>query len=86
MLRNIRRAKQVWGKLGKLLRRKGADPITSAKFYRAVVQSVLLFGAKTCVLSAAMLNNLLCAPQTRGGDEKGEGTTTYVVSFPRILQ
>ena len=25
-------------------------------------------------------------PQTRGVDEKGEGITTYVVSFPRILQ
>ena len=28
----------------------------------------------------------ICAPQTRGVDEKGEGPTTYVVSFPRILQ
>ena len=28
----------------------------------------------------------LCVPQTRGVDEEGEGPTTYVVSFPRILQ
>ena len=41
-----------------MLRREGADPILSAKFYRAVVQAVLLFGADTSVLSAAMLKNL----------------------------
>ena len=58
MLRNIRRARQVWGDLGKLMRREGADPIISSKFYRSVVQVVLLLGAKTWVLSAAMLNNL----------------------------
>ena len=36
------------------MRREGADPITSVVFYRAVVQTVLLSGAKTWVLSAAM--------------------------------
>ena len=46
VLRNIRRARQVWGSLGKLLRREGVDPIILAKFYRALVQSVLLFGEK----------------------------------------
>ena len=30
------------GQLGKLLRQEGEDTITSAKFYRAVVQAVLL--------------------------------------------
>ena len=42
--RNIRRARQVWGHLGTFLIRKGTDPIVSAKFYRALVQAVLLFG------------------------------------------
>ena len=58
VLWNIRREIQVWGRLGKLLRREGADPIVSAKFYRAVVQAVLLFGAETWVLTAAMLQKL----------------------------
>ena len=60
VLCNIRRSRQVWGWLGKLLRREsaGADPITSETFYWAVVQLVLLFGAETWVLSASMLNNL----------------------------
>ena len=28
----------------------------------------------------------ICVPQTRGVNEKGEGPTIYVVSFPRLLQ
>ena len=51
---NIRRARQVWGRLGKLLRREGAYPILLSKLYRAVVQAVLLFGAETWVLLTEM--------------------------------
>ena len=53
--RKIWRARQVWGRLEKLLRREGADSIISEKFYRAVVQVVLLFGLETWALTAAML-------------------------------
>ena len=28
----------------------------------------------------------ICVPQTRGVDEVGGGPTTYVVSFPKVLQ
>ena len=45
VLHKISKARQVWGRLGKLLWREGADPTVSEKFYRAVVQAVLLFGA-----------------------------------------
>ena len=55
VLHNIRRARQVLGHLSKVMRREGVDTIISAKFYRAVVQAVLIFGAKTWVLLAAML-------------------------------
>ena len=55
-MRNILRSRQVWGQLGKLLRQEGADLIILAKFYWAVVQAVLLFGAKKWVLLADMLN------------------------------
>ena len=34
------------------------DPIISVKFYRAVVQAVLLFGAETWVLSTEMLTKI----------------------------
>ena len=37
------------------MRREGADPIVSAKFYHAVVQTVLLFGLEIWILTAAML-------------------------------
>ena len=42
--KNVDKACQVWSQLGKLLRREGAELQVSAMFYRAVVQSVLLFG------------------------------------------
>ena len=41
-----------------MLRQEGADPTIPENFYRAVVQAVLLFGAKTWVLLAAMLQNI----------------------------
>ena len=58
VLRNIRRARQFWGRIWNLMRREGADLIILAKFYRAVVYTVILFGGKTWVLSAAMINKL----------------------------
>ena len=33
-----------------------------------------------------MLIHVICVPQTRVFDEVGGGSTTYVVSFPRVLQ
>ena len=41
-----------------MLRREGADPIIPDNLYRAVVQAVLLFGAETWVMLAAMINKL----------------------------
>ena len=45
--RNIGKARYVWGILGVILRRKGVNHITSALFYRVVVQAALFFGAET---------------------------------------
>ena len=58
VLHNIWKARQVWGRIGKFLRREGADPKFLANFYHAVVQAVLLFGADTWVLSAPMVQRL----------------------------
>ena len=44
--------------MGELLRRERADPIVAAKFYRAVVQAVLLLGAETWVMTATMLQKM----------------------------
>ena len=48
------RARSVWGRLGALLRREGADPKVSESFYRAVVQAIILYGSETWVLLASM--------------------------------
>ena len=54
--RNVWRERQVWSRFGNFLRREGADPIVSEKFYCAVVQAVLLFESETWVLTAAILH------------------------------
>ena len=58
VLRKTRKARQVWGWLGKLLWKEGAELAVSEIFYRAVVQAVLLFGVETWVLSAPMMQIL----------------------------
>ena len=50
--------RKVWGRLGKFLRREGADPIISEKFYHTLVQAVILFGYETWVLTAEIMQNL----------------------------
>ena len=47
-----------YGFTWKLLHREGVDPAVSEKFYRVLVQAVLLFGADTWVLLAPMVQRL----------------------------
>ena len=56
--RNIVIEIQVWGSLGKFLRSEGSDLIVAEKFYRPVVQAMLLFGLETWDLTAAMLQKI----------------------------
>ena len=58
VLGNIGKARRVWNRLWKLLRREGAEPRVSAMFYQPVVQTVILFGVDTWVLSEAMARKL----------------------------
>ena len=44
----------MWGRLRKILRREGAEPTVSEKFYHVVVHAVLLFRAETWVLRETM--------------------------------
>ena len=48
----------MWGRLRKILWREGADPTASEKFYRAVVQAVLLFATETWALTKKMIQRL----------------------------
>ena len=50
--RNIMRVRLVWGGLGTLLQQEGEEPRVSEMFYRILVQTILLYGSETWVLSA----------------------------------
>ena len=52
------KACRTWAQVGQVLRRENAPPRVSAKFYKAIVQSVLLYGSETWVLSPAALARL----------------------------
>jgi len=51
---NLRRARYKWYKLSKLLTREGAIPQIFGMFYKAVVQTVLLFGCESWTMTDAM--------------------------------
>ena len=55
---NLRKARQSWGRLARVLSREGADPRVLRTFYIAVTQAVLLFGSETWVLTERMENAL----------------------------
>jgi hypothetical protein len=55
---NIRKARIKWGQVGKILTSQGAYPMIMAMFYKAIVQSVLLYGAESWVLTQEMERKL----------------------------
>ena len=46
---NIKKARQSWRRLARILGWEGAYPKVSRTFYIAVIQAVLLFGSETWV-------------------------------------
>ena len=48
---NIRNARQKWNSLASILKREGANSICMARFYLAVVQAVLLYGADSWTIT-----------------------------------
>lgn len=55
---NILKAKRCWAMISRVLSREGADPRISAMFYKATVQTVLLYGAETWVITQDILQVL----------------------------
>ena len=51
LCRNLKRAQQRWGMVARVLEKTGASKKTRGTFYKAVVQSVLLYGSETWVRS-----------------------------------
>jgi hypothetical protein len=54
----IRKAWGTWARVGQVLQGENAAPRVAAKFYKAVVQSVLLYGSKTWNLTETVLARL----------------------------
>jgi hypothetical protein len=48
---NLKKARIVWGKLGRILSKEGTNPKAMASVYKAVVQAVLLYGSESWVLT-----------------------------------
>ena len=48
----------MWGRISNMLRREGSDLDVLSKFYLAVIQAVLFFGAENWVLLAPMLQRM----------------------------
>jgi hypothetical protein len=56
--RNLKKAKQRWATISRILARESASPRISALFYKAVIQTVLLYGSETWVISGEILQLL----------------------------
>ena len=54
----LRKARGVWARVGQVLRGENTTPRVAAKFYKAVVQAILLYGSETWNLSKTALARL----------------------------
>ncbi len=54
----IKKARGIWARVGQMIRVDNTPPKVSTKFYKAVVQSVLLYGSETWNLSTTALVRL----------------------------
>ena len=55
---NLKKARQVWARISRVLRADNASPRVCGMFYKATVQAVLLFGSETWCLTPAALKSL----------------------------
>jgi hypothetical protein len=55
IVKNLAKARRRWATISRVLIRDGATPRISSMFYKAVVQSVLLYGSETWVLSPKII-------------------------------
>jgi hypothetical protein len=55
---NLQKARKVWGRISIILKCEGADKLTMTNFYKAVVQSTLLYGSETWVLTTDLIAQL----------------------------
>ena len=58
MRSQIKKAWEIWARVGQVLQAENTPPKVSAKFYKAVVQSVLLYGSETWNLTKTAMARL----------------------------
>jgi hypothetical protein len=56
--KNLQKARQKWGRISRILSKESADPRVMASFYKAVIQSVLLYGAESWVIAKNTMQKL----------------------------
>ncbi len=54
----IKKAREIWARVGQVLQADNTPPKVSTKFYKAVMQSVLLYGSETWNLTKTTLARL----------------------------
>jgi hypothetical protein len=57
-IKNLVKARQRWARISRVLTREGANPRVSAVFYKAVIQTLLLYGSEIWLLTPRMLSKL----------------------------
>ena len=84
MMENLKKARMKWGRISRILSKDGANPKAMASFYKAIVQSVLLYGSESWVLTLTMEKELQsfhrrCARYITGQHirQNEDGTWTY---------
>ena len=55
---NLGKSRRSWGRFSRVMGREGEDRKVSGKFYKAVAQAILLFGAETWALTHRMEKDL----------------------------
>ena len=58
VVRNLSQARAVWSRISRILIREGERPQVSGFFFKALIQSVLIFGAETWVVTPRMGSSL----------------------------
>jgi hypothetical protein len=58
LYRNLKRAKQKWALISRVVTREAATPRAAAIFYKVIVQTVLLYGCESWVVTPRMMKIL----------------------------
>ncbi len=83
----IKKARGIWARAGQVLMADNTPPKTSAKFYKAAMQSVLLYGSKTWNLTTTALARLegfhICAAYWMAEKHKPKKGPNHAWAYPR---